>query len=100
MSTHDGHRPSVGFNSSIVTRIFYFYPLSAFISLFFNLLRSPCNEYAELDLELIRTASDIIKKMPKSKSTPDEATYLGRIDRFRAEVARLAECAVERFRGG
>ncbi|OAA77122.1 Transcription factor [Akanthomyces lecanii RCEF 1005] len=81
-------------------RIFYFYPLSAFISLFFNLLRSPCNEYADLDLELIRTASDIIKKMPKSKSTADEATYLGRIDRFRAEVARLAERAVERFRGG
>lgn len=82
-----------------MVRIFYFYPLSAFISLFFNLLRNPCNEYTELDLELIKTASDIIKKMPKSESTPDEASYLARIDRFRAEVARLAECAVERSRG-
>ena len=68
--------------------------------LFFNLLRRPDNEYAELDLELIRTASDIIRKMPRSEATPEEVNYLGRIDRFGAEVTRLAECAVARCRSG
>ncbi|KAI6779136.1 Transcription factor [Emericellopsis cladophorae] len=84
--------------ASEVFWLFIFYPVSAFLSLFFNLLRSPGNEYAELDLELIRTASEVLRKMPKSDSSPEKTAYLDRIDQFCGEISRLAECAIARYR--
>jgi len=68
------------------------------LSLFFNLLRSPGNEYAELDLELIGTASEVLRKMPKGDASPEKTAYLDRIDRFCEEISRLAECAIARHR--
>merc|ERR1712000_727511 len=65
--------------ASDVFWLFMFYPVSAFLSLFFNLLRSPGNEYAELDLELIGTASEVLRKMPKGDASPEKTAYLDRI---------------------
>ncbi|KAG9253563.1 uncharacterized protein F5Z01DRAFT_623805 [Emericellopsis atlantica] len=84
--------------ASEVFWLFMFYPVSAFLGLFFNLLRSPGNEHAELDLELIRTASEVLQKMPKSDSSPEKKAYLDRIDQFCGEISRLAECAIARHR--
>lgn len=84
--------------ASDVFWLFMFYPVSAFLSLFFNLLRSPGNEYAELDLELIGTASEVLRKMPKGDASPEKTAYLDRIDRFCEEISRLAECAIARHR--
>lgn len=64
------------------------------MSLFFNLLRHPESEYAELDLELLRTSSDTIRSMPRRLSTADEIAFLGKIDSFVEEISRLANCAV------
>ena len=66
------------------------------MSLFFNLLRNPNSEYAELDLELLSTASRTIRDMPKRLSSADELVFLGKIDSFGEEVSRLARCALSK----
>lgn len=66
------------------------------MSLFFNLIRNPNSEYAELDLELLSSASGTIRDMPKRLSSADEVVFLAKIDGFVEEVSRLAKCAVSK----
>lgn len=69
------------------------------MSLFFNILRNPHHEYAVHDMELLNSASEIIRSMPMRRVTATETAYLQRIDCFVAELGRLAKCAIEKEKG-
>lgn len=71
-----------------------FYPILALMVLFFNILRDPLHEHAANGLEIISLTRDVIKSMPESKSRPQDARNLGRLDKLIAELGRLAQCAV------
>ncbi|KAL6868812.1 hypothetical protein ACO1O0_000132 [Amphichorda felina] len=79
--------------------LFIFYPVSALMSLFFNILRNPHHEYAVHDVELIISAVDIIRSMPMRRVTARETAYLQRMDVFLVELSRLARCAIDKRRG-
>ncbi|KAK4086446.1 fungal specific transcription factor domain-containing protein [Purpureocillium lilacinum] len=79
--------------------VFIFYPVSALMTVFFNILRNPQSEHAVHDVELLSTASDVIRSMPLHKETAYETAYLRRMDRFVAELSRLGKCAIARTHG-
>ena len=69
------------------------------MTVFFNILRNPQSEHAVHDVELLSTASDVIRSMPLHKETAYETAYLRRMDRFVAELSRLGKCAIARTHG-
>ncbi|KND87494.1 putative transcriptional regulatory protein [Tolypocladium ophioglossoides CBS 100239] len=74
--------------------IFIFYPVSALMTLFFNILRNPLDDQAILDVELLSAASELIRSMPIRRVTPHETAYLRKADEFVAELSRLGKCAI------
>jgi hypothetical protein len=70
------------------------------MTLFFNILRDPLHQQAKNDLELIKLARDIIKKMPANADRPHAATNLERLDLLIAELGRLGGYAIERAENG
>ncbi|KAG5983902.1 hypothetical protein E4U55_006814 [Claviceps digitariae] len=75
---------------------FIFYPLSALMTLFFNILQNPGHSLAVHDMKLLGKASQIIRRMPIRRVTPHETEYLVKMDRVAAELSRLSNCAIER----
>jgi hypothetical protein len=69
------------------------------MTLFFNILRDPLKDQAIQDVELLRSASDLIRRMPMKKVTTYEETYLRKVDGVIAELGRLGRCAIEKARG-
>ncbi|RDA92076.1 hypothetical protein CP533_3576 [Ophiocordyceps camponoti-saundersi (nom. inval.)] len=76
--------------------IFIFYPMSALVTLFFNVLRDPTDAQAADDVDLLSSASEVIKTMPVGGITARELAYLTEVDDFVAELGRLARCALAR----
>lgn len=68
------------------------------MGLFFNLLRNPDNEYADLDMELLSKSTETIGSMPRSLATIDDSAFMAKIDSFVVESSRLAGCAVAKRR--
>ncbi|KAK2593082.1 hypothetical protein QQS21_009212 [Conoideocrella luteorostrata] len=75
---------------------FIFYPLSAVMVLFFNILQNPDHLLATHDMELLSKASHIIRSMPIRRVTSHEKEYLVKMDKLVAELSRLSKCAVDR----
>ncbi|PNY27565.1 transcriptional regulatory protein [Tolypocladium capitatum] len=71
-----------------------FYPVSALMTLFFNILRDPLDDQAIHDVELLSSASELIRSMPTPRVTPYETAYLRMADEFVAELSRLGKCAI------
>lgn len=72
--------------------------MSALLTLFFNILRNPENEYSNHDLELLITSSKIVHDMPKNKITSFTIAYLRQADALVAELVRLAQAAIAKSR--
>ncbi|KAL7946733.1 fungal-specific transcription factor domain-containing protein [Trichoderma barbatum] len=77
---------------------FIFYPVSALLSIFFNLLRNPQHDYADHDLELLASASKVIRSMPMHRVTTHEIEYLRQVDAFIEELGRLSQAAIAKVR--
>ncbi|KHN93837.1 uncharacterized protein MAM_08316 [Metarhizium album ARSEF 1941] len=75
---------------------FIFYPLSALMNLFFNILQNPGHGLAVHDMELLGTTSQIIRSMPIRRVTPHETEYLTKMDKLVAELCRLSKGAIEK----
>ncbi|KAJ9133264.1 C6 transcription factor (Fungal specific transcription factor) [Pleurostoma richardsiae] len=75
-----------------------FYPLSAVLTIFCNVLLKPLDPRAEQDLELLNSALELVKRMRTSKLTPDEEAHMAMVDGFIAELTRLGTCAVQKAR--
>ncbi|KAL2270586.1 hypothetical protein VTJ83DRAFT_2770 [Remersonia thermophila] len=75
-----------------------FYPLSAIWIIFCNLLNSPLDPNANVDLELLNSAPLLIKEMRLRRLARDEMAHMKMIDDFVAELARLGNAAVLKAR--
>jgi hypothetical protein len=71
-----------------------FYPMSAILTLFCNLLLNPLNPQAQEDLELLSTVPDLINAMHTNRLATSEAFQMNLLENFIAELARLGNCAV------
>ncbi|EXA32071.1 hypothetical protein FOVG_16647 [Fusarium oxysporum f. sp. pisi HDV247] len=74
--------------------IIVFYPTAAMITLFFNILMHPLHERAEQDLELLKTAADLVNNLPVRRLTPHEVSYIELVNDFVVELVRLGRSAI------
>ncbi|PNH56452.1 hypothetical protein VD0002_g2690 [Verticillium dahliae] len=74
-----------------------FYPMSATLTLFCNILLDPCDAQAEDDLDLLCTIPSLIMSIKKSPLTAKEQAYFQEVNEFFAELTRLARCAIDRI---
>ncbi|KAK6062577.1 C6 transcription factor, partial [Seiridium cupressi] len=75
-----------------------FYPMSAVLTIFCNILLNPGTSRAPDDLELLRTAPELIKGIRIPRLTLDEVMHIKKIEDFMAEVIRLGLCAIQKAR--
>lgn len=81
--------------SGMVFWVFFFYPMSAILTIFCNVLLRPLDASAEDDLELLASTDVMIKEMRRRrKLTPKEMEHLTMIEEFVAEMTRLGHCAI------
>ncbi|KAK9772248.1 hypothetical protein SCAR479_11103 [Seiridium cardinale] len=73
-----------------------FYPMSAVLTIFCNILLNPGTSRALGDLELLRTAPELIKGIRIPRLTLDEVMHIKKIEDFVAEVIRLGLCAIQK----
>lgn len=73
-----------------------FYPMSALLTIFCNILHNPLDPQAAQDLELINRARDLIKGMPIPQPNRDELFHIYLVDEFIAELRRLGKCAISK----
>ncbi|KAK2470461.1 hypothetical protein H9L39_18078, partial [Fusarium oxysporum f. sp. albedinis] len=79
--------------------IIVFYPTASMIALFFNVLQNPHDMQAKLDLELLRSAADLIRRMPIRRLTEYEIEHFKMVDDFVVELIRLGICAISKANG-
>jgi hypothetical protein len=77
-----------------------FYPVSAILTIFCNVLLNPGGAHVMGDLELLSRAPRIIRmlRVRKQLSTSDDTMQLNMLDDFLAELSRLGVCAVNKAR--
>ncbi|KAL5088894.1 hypothetical protein Trisim1_006040 [Trichoderma cf. simile WF8] len=78
--------------------VIIYYPISAILSLFSNILSSPLDETALGDLEILKSAPTLFRSIPIRKLTLAELTHLKLLDAFSMELARLGELAIQNAR--
>ncbi|QLI71309.1 Mitogen-activated protein kinase kinase kinase 2 [Metarhizium brunneum] len=76
--------------------VFCFYPTSALMTLFFNILHDPHHDFAMDDVELLCGASNVLQSMPIRRVTPRETMYLKRMDILVRELSELSRLAIAR----
>ena len=72
--------------------------MCAITTIFCWVLFNPLDPRAEGDLELLRSAPELIKNIRLRRLTPNEMLHLRMVDDFLAELLRLATSAVMRAR--
>lgn len=75
-----------------------FYPMSAMITIFCNLLLYPLNDKAQRDLELLKEAPELIRGIRIRRMTLNEVIHMKMIEDFVAELVRLGSCAIQKAR--
>ncbi|KAG6989283.1 putative transcriptional regulatory protein [Fusarium oxysporum f. sp. conglutinans] len=73
-----------------------FYPMSATLTLFCNILLDPFDPQAEEDLNLLCTIPSLIRGLRKGPLAPKEQAYFEEVNEFFAELTRLGRCAIGR----
>lgn len=76
------------------SRVIVFYPTSAIMTLFLNIIMYPLGPQAELDINLLSAAADLIRSMPMRKLASYEIGHMKLVNDFVAELLRLAHCAI------
>ncbi|KAB5576147.1 fungal-specific transcription factor domain-containing protein [Coniochaeta sp. 2T2.1] len=75
-----------------------FYPMSAALTIFCNLLWDPLHPRAQEDLHLLSTSPELIRCIRRRRMTENEMLQLRVADEFLAELARLGRCAISKAR--
>ncbi|KAH8670627.1 hypothetical protein BGZ61DRAFT_363274 [Ilyonectria robusta] len=76
--------------------VIIFYPMSALITLFCNILINPLDPRAKADIELLKSTSEFLQRIPIRRLTEYETTHMEMINDFVAELIRLGHYAVEK----
>ncbi|RFU73692.1 c6 zinc finger domain [Trichoderma arundinaceum] len=79
--------------------IIIYYPITALLALFSNILSNPLDETAPADVEILKSAPDLFKSIPIRKLTLAELTHLKLLDSFTMELARLGGLAIRKASG-
>ncbi|KAL7948103.1 hypothetical protein V8C42DRAFT_316700 [Trichoderma barbatum] len=79
--------------------VIIYYPISAILALFSNILSNPLDANAPGDLEILRSAPALFKSIRIRKLTLAELTHLKFLDAFSMELARLGELAIRKAGG-
>ncbi|KAK7425317.1 hypothetical protein QQZ08_008214 [Neonectria magnoliae] len=74
--------------------VIVFYPISAIMTLFLNIIMFPLDPQAKLDIDLLSAAADLVRSMPVRKMSLYEMGYMKLVNDFVAELIRLANCAI------
>jgi hypothetical protein len=74
-------------------RIIVYYPVTACLTIFCNILISPLNSSAEDDVKVLQLVPDLVRKLPSRKLSINEMSHIRPIEDFVVELARLAACA-------
>ncbi|OHE99408.1 fungal specific transcription factor [Colletotrichum orchidophilum] len=75
-----------------------FYPMSAILTIFCNLLLQPLHPQSEEDIELIKSVPELIEGMRNRHLTPKEVAHVKVVHAFVAELTRLGNCAIAKAR--
>ena len=70
------------------------YPLSALLTIFYNILLNPLDPQAAQDLELLNRAPDLIRGMPVRQPNINALFHINLVDEFITELIRLGKCAI------
>lgn len=74
-----------------------FYPMSAFLAIFCNILQNPLHPQAAKDLGLIRTATGMMERIfLRQPSSVNEIVHINLIADFVTELNRLGQCAIDK----
>ncbi|ORY72148.1 uncharacterized protein BCR38DRAFT_331904 [Pseudomassariella vexata] len=73
-----------------------FYPMSAILTIFCNILLNPLDPKAKDDLELLASAPQLINAMRMRRLTPNEVIHMKMTEEFVSELTRLGRCAVNK----
>ena len=71
-----------------------FYPVSAVLTIFCNILLNPLDPRAVDDLELLSSTPELIKSMRMRQLTTAEIEHMRLVDNFVAELIRLGNCSI------
>lgn len=71
-----------------------FYPVSAVLTIFCNILLNPLDPRAVDDLELLSSTPELIKNMRMRQLTVAEIEHMQLVDTFVAELIRLGNCSI------
>ena len=81
-------------------RFLIFYPMSAVVTLFFNILRDPLSQEARKDVDLLSSVGALTKAMSaRQRLAFNEVVRVENLDQFIKELCRLGELAIDRARG-
>ncbi|KAF3764090.1 hypothetical protein M406DRAFT_346418 [Cryphonectria parasitica EP155] len=75
-----------------------FYPMTAILTIFCNILLKPRDPQAQDDLDLLKTAPELIKKMRTRRLTLKEFIHMKLVEDFIMELIRLGDCAIQKAR--
>lgn len=73
-----------------------FYPVSALLTIFYNILLNPLDPQAAQDLELLNRAPDLIKGMPIRQPNINALFHINHVNEFTTELIRLGKCAISK----
>ncbi|PYH92486.1 Zn(II)2Cys6 transcription factor [Aspergillus ellipticus CBS 707.79] len=77
-----------------------FYPMSALLAIFCNILQNPSDPQATKDLGLLKTAMSMMERIfLRQPSSVNEIVHIKMVADFVAELYRLASCAIEKAWG-
>ncbi|KAL2012449.1 hypothetical protein VTN00DRAFT_5167 [Thermoascus crustaceus] len=76
--------------------IILFYPMSALLTIFCNILLNPLNPESAKDLELLRTAPVLIRGIFARHLSVHEILHIKLVAEFVSELSRLAKCAIDK----
>jgi hypothetical protein len=75
-----------------------YYPLSAILTIFCNIIHNPFTPEADRDIDLLLLAPQLIKDIRLRRLVRNEMEHVRNTDHFLTELGRLAKLAVTRAR--
>lgn len=81
----------------MIDRTIIFYPMSALMAIFCNILQNPSDPQAIKDLNLLKAATTMTERVFIGKSlSVTEIVHIKMVANFVTELYRLASCAIEK----
>lgn len=77
-------------------RTLIFYPMSALLTIFCNILQNPLDPHSREDLGRLNVATVMIERIFSRKLHESELVHFKMVADFIVELKRLAECAIDK----